>query len=587
MKLEFYLFYPFFFWSRVTHYDVENVFPFQKLNRNFIKKIINRLLSFHYRNREKKLPHTTHKMRDCDAQPPVNVEGHTQSLHPPAGFQLLTPPGYPKAMVPTTNGFAQSHADGLQQSSSPPYLFFRNEHNPMRSLPALSPCHTPPADGTPPKSPKSYDETPEKDGDSNSGGDSRSIDDDFEEDIRKPKVNSHGKVKQNRCKQCDFVGETKLSFWEHIKVHIKPEKMLLCPKCPFVTEYKHHLEYHILKHNGSKPIQCPECNYTCVNRSMLTSHLKSHSNIYPYRCLDCNYATKYCHSLKLHLRKLSHQPAMVLNPDGTPSPSPIIDVYGTRRGPKNRSSQKQANQLAKLNAAAVQNIQQNIKSVQPTSPVHQSLLQHQHQQQQQQQQQQHQHLQQQQFYQQQQQQQQYQHDQQPYQQQIQHLLHSSYPFDLLKFPYLNLQILAAQRQAALSRVSPQHEDSKSDCSIDDLDGDHCDTDSIIHRVRTLDPSGSEKDDRDTEEDEHDDDVRMQEQNNNDQRNRNQLDVNESRISDKYSECKHCEIIFKDPILHTIHMGYHGYDNVFKCNMCGEHCDDRVSFFTHIARNSHS
>ena len=25
---------------------------------------------------------------------------------------------------------------------------------------------------------------------------------------------------------------------------------------------------------------------------------------------------------------------MVLNPDGTPNPLPIIDVYGTRRGPK-------------------------------------------------------------------------------------------------------------------------------------------------------------------------------------------------------------------------------------------------------------
>ena len=27
---------------------------------------------------------------------------------------------------------------------------------------------------------------------------------------------------------------------------------------------------------------------------------------------------------------------MVLNPDGTPNPLPIIDVYGTRRGPKKK-----------------------------------------------------------------------------------------------------------------------------------------------------------------------------------------------------------------------------------------------------------
>ncbi len=56
--------------------------------------------------------------------------------------------------------------------------------------------------------------------------------------------------------------------------------------------------------------------------------------ILSFRCKDCQYATKYCHSLKLHLRKYKHSPAMVLNPDGTPNPLPIIDVYGTRRGPK-------------------------------------------------------------------------------------------------------------------------------------------------------------------------------------------------------------------------------------------------------------
>ena len=67
------------------------------------------------------------------------------------------------------------------------------------------------------------------------------------------------------------------------QVHIKPEKMLNCPKCPFVTEYKHHLEYHLRNHFGSKPFKCPNCSYTCVNKSMLNSHMKSHTNIYQYR----------------------------------------------------------------------------------------------------------------------------------------------------------------------------------------------------------------------------------------------------------------------------------------------------------------
>lgn len=58
---------------------------------------------------------------------------------------------------------------------------------------------------------------------------------------------------------------------------------------------------------GSKPFQCKKCNYTCVNKSMLNSHMKSHTNVYQFRCMDCTYATKYCHSLKLHLKKYDHR----------------------------------------------------------------------------------------------------------------------------------------------------------------------------------------------------------------------------------------------------------------------------------------
>ncbi|ODN01524.1 Protein hunchback [Orchesella cincta] len=155
-----------------------------------------------------------------------------------------------------------------------------------------------------------------------------------DDEMKTPKTNAQGKLKTFKCKHCEHRAVTKKEFWDHTKSHIRQEKMLHCPKCPFVTEYKHHLEYHLRNHFNSKPYQCNKCSYSCVNKSMLNSHLKSHSNVYQYRCSDCSYATKYCHSLKLHLRKYNHNPAMVLNPDGTPNPLPIIDVYGTRRGPK-------------------------------------------------------------------------------------------------------------------------------------------------------------------------------------------------------------------------------------------------------------
>ncbi|XP_014482179.1 PREDICTED: protein hunchback-like [Dinoponera quadriceps] len=159
--------------------------------------------------------------------------------------------------------------------------------------------------------------------------------------MRMPRVTSQGKIKTFPCKNCDFKAVTKLEYWGHIRVHIKPGKLMSCYKCPFVTEYKHHLEYHLLNHTGAKPYKCPKCPYTCVNMSMLNSHMKSHSNVYQYRCNDCKYATKYCHTLKQHLRKHRHQPAAVLNADGTQSPV-VIDVYGTRRGPKQRPKNSNA-----------------------------------------------------------------------------------------------------------------------------------------------------------------------------------------------------------------------------------------------------
>lgn len=84
-----------------------------------------------------------------------------------------------------------------------------------------------------------------------------------------------------------------------------------------------------------------------MNKSMLNSHLKSHSTVYQYRCSTCGYATKYCHSLKLHLRKYGHEPAEVLNPDGTPNLiNPTIDVYGTRRGPRVKSETNEAEHVS-------------------------------------------------------------------------------------------------------------------------------------------------------------------------------------------------------------------------------------------------
>lgn len=148
---------------------------------------------------------------------------------------------------------------------------------------------------------------------------------------------ANSKTKTFSCRQCQFIATTKYEYWEHSRKHIKPEKLLTCSQCPFVTEFKHHLDYHMTNHSGVKPFKCDQCSYSCVNNSMLRSHLKSHLKIYQYRCADCPFASKYQHTLKIHLRKQNHQPAVILNEDGTPDPIKFIDVYGRCRGPRKNS----------------------------------------------------------------------------------------------------------------------------------------------------------------------------------------------------------------------------------------------------------
>nr|ACD75453.1 putative hunchback [Lonchoptera lutea] len=263
-----------------------------------------------------------------------NLQNGSLHHNHPLGFNPLTPPGLPNAVLPAVSHF-HHNITGIHANNPASPLAQQSEGNTQ----SLTPRNTPPMDITPPKSPKLYSEYVEKDHDmiSNSSDDTKFLESDDDSSIRTPIYNSHGKMKNYKCKSCGYMAVTKVAFWEHASSHMKPEKILQCPKCPFVTELKHHLEYHIRKHKNLKPFQCDKCNYSCVNKSMLNSHRKSHSSVYQYRCADCDYATKYCHSFKLHLRKYDHKPGMVLDEDGCPNPSIIIDVYGTRRGPKMKS----------------------------------------------------------------------------------------------------------------------------------------------------------------------------------------------------------------------------------------------------------
>ena len=53
-----------------------------------------------------------------------------------------------------------------------------------------------------------------------------------------------------------------------------------------------------------------------------------------------------------------------------------------------------------------------------------------------------------------------------------------------------------------------------------------------------------------------------------------------------SRCVHCNLLFLDEVMHTIHMGWHGRTNPFDCHACGKQCSDKYNFITHIFKDPH-
>ena len=83
-----------------------------------------------------------------------------------------------------------------------------------------------------------------------------------------------GAPKFYACKQCGHVSKTKESKWNHARTHIPKHKQLTCTMCPFVTDLRHHLQYHITSHTQFKAFKCSECEYPCATKAMLVSHMK-------------------------------------------------------------------------------------------------------------------------------------------------------------------------------------------------------------------------------------------------------------------------------------------------------------------------
>lgn len=472
---------------------------------------------------------------------------------------------------------------------------------------------------------------------------------DFNEGIFKPKLTAKGQVKYHNCKQCDFATATKADLWQHYVCHINPDKILHCGQCPFVTEYKHHLDFHLRNHSGDKPYMCTECQYSCVNKSMLKSHMKSHSDVHPYKCANCSYSTKYCHSMKMHLRTKDHKPAMQLDEDGAVTGGAFIDVYGSRRGPRSAAGASKPKKSRRSKAVKLEQPSAEAMAAEVLADHRQQLLQH------------------------------------PQQTKSELSVEEQAKLNVERIMKLLTELNARNNSllmmASASDVAMRNE---SDCSTDaadeDDDEEHCDDDEdeddndnmnndcddnteglnlsvshmhdeskypattssntpkLVRRQRkglafkldtaggsnAIDATGPSLADRLPAEALHDGHMdEMKGPSRSDPLPSasvtvdTKFDTSQSNhgptspehltpiahnlpatppitatlpmppLSSVYTvACHPCGILFSDPVIHRLHMAYHGFNQPFTCNVCGVVCNDRVMFNMHIATAKH-
>lgn len=236
---------------------------------------------------------------------------------------------------------------------------------------------------------------------------------------------------------------------------------------------------------------------------------------------------------------------MVLNPDGTPNPLPIIDVYGTRRGPKVKTMNGEE-ELASPKKARIDNfatmMPQNLpmQCLMPPSPMIPQ--------------------------------------------------NSEIPPNALQYMFQQAILFQTfQRMMNQGSIAPQTkiESDESNTKIQDdsvLDLSNNRDGNSENSSRDFNPvTPSTTDDEDEErlnllyqvEVKHEVDEESEEK-----------PISTSSSSTENLRCPHCCIAFDDTALFTIHMRFHSFSEPFTCNSCGEKCENKIEFTMHIISRPH-
>ncbi|XP_041829183.1 zinc finger protein Pegasus-like [Melanotaenia boesemani] len=329
-----------------------------------------------------------------------------------------------------------------------------------------------------------------------------------------------------KCSYCSYANKGMARLIEHIRIHTG-EKPHRCQLCPFASAYERHLEAHMRSHTGEKPYKCDLCAFRCSDRSNLSHHRRRRHKLLPTRVVRPPFSNKRMLStLQKRAGSLGFSRRLLIN---FSPPSMVM--------PKPDYLNDLSHKIHHLNNSEYKNppkVDENENHNRSTNGlVYKTPL-----------------------------------------DQLSTLagqlasLHpeSQTPASLDKEslkdekPIL-IQHVSSEQVAVCSngvQTSPPKESPTSDqesCSPVPGFGLESNMNNLTRSVSNSQPS---------------------------------TPTPAPTILDQQHlyKCQHCDIHFSDNILYTIHMGCHGYEHPFQCNICGHMCLDKYDFACHFARGQH-
>ncbi|KAA8581437.1 zinc finger protein Pegasus [Etheostoma spectabile] len=328
-----------------------------------------------------------------------------------------------------------------------------------------------------------------------------------------------------KCSYCSYANKGMARLIEHIRIHTG-EKPHRCQLCPFASAYERHLEAHMRSHTGEKPYKCDLCAFRCSDRSNLSHHRRRRHKLLPTRVVRSPFSNKrILSSLQKRTGSLGFNRRLLINFNPPSMVMPKSDYL-------NDLSHKVHSHLNSSEYNNHPKVDENDTHNRGANG-----------------------------------------------------LTFNNPLDQLSTLAGQLTNLHPESQTL---ASPDRESLKDEkpILIQQVSSEHvamCSNEAQTLPPKNESPTSGHGSCSPVPGLGFESTLTASRSNSQPSTPTPALNTPDQRFLQK---CQHCDIHFLDNILYTIHMGCHGYEHPFQCNICGHMCIDKYDFSCHFARGQH-